>query len=169
MGKTLENKVREVLNATENAWWLPAEPKEAGVMRRWVRENCTLRMQAVLITAMRGCDMVGKNDISKAIVTALRFEILNPSTPDWNPYDRTAFMGYRADLAEAKQALLEDMDRYPFHFVMHLLHAVQIAGCYHPDAQRRAWWAKFYNEIVHECLHCNPETQAQMEHRLRDR
>jgi hypothetical protein len=125
-------------------------------------------MQAVLISAVRGCDGAPKNDPSKPILWALRWDTINPSDESFDPNTTTSFMGYTVDLKVAVRQFLGSMDPYPLHFVTHLLHAAEICGYFHPDEKIRGFWQSFYNRAC-SALHMNPETQAELVHRLRDR
>ena len=141
-----------------------------GVMRAWTRK-CSLRAQAVLCAAIRGCDGLSKTDPSKSVVWALRYDVLNPSCGPGhdNPSGFTAFMGYKSTLEEDTEAFLGDLDPYPFHFVRHLAHAAHILSIYHDRPEIADRWRKIYEGIVVEGFHARPEDDMVMKHRLRDR
>jgi hypothetical protein len=63
------------------------------------------------------------------------------------------------------EAFRKDVDHYPHHYVMHVVHAAQVLGCYHPEPVRARVWAKFYEDLC-KGLHVNPESRAQLERRL---
>ena len=97
----------------------------------------------------RGCDGVNKYDPSKAVLWALRADVLVPSQLEWDPEKGRSFMGYHSKLQEKVEEFLSGLDHYPFHFVTHLMHAAEIIGWYHPDQMRRAFWdSHLYNHGV---------------------
>jgi hypothetical protein len=137
-------------------------------MREWT-EELTIRQQAVLIAAVRGCDGAPKDDPSKSVLWALRWVVLHPSEEGVDPHKTHSFMGYTSTLAEDTRRFLRSLDQYPFHFIMHLMHAAEIIGYKHPDAHIRSQWCWIYMAMVQGNLHCAPESEAMMDERLRDR
>lgn len=137
------------------------------VIRTWARERLSLRMQAVLMAAIRGCDSADKNDPTKAIVWALRWEILNPAVPEYDPYVTTTFMGYKPELTTDRRRFLGSFDHYPVHFILHLAHAAEILGYCHPLKSVRDYWHSFYVELVTQ-MHLNIETHSELVIRLSD-
>lgn len=128
------------------------------VLREWVFE-LPFRMQSVLMSAMRGCDTARKDDNSKSITRALRPILCNNADPS------NTFMGKPKPPADETRQFLWDMDSYPTHFIAHLMHAAEIVGYKHPDAELRGWWLGFYHDVV-KGLHLNPETEDQLDVRL---
>ncbi len=134
------------------------------ILQDWVM-GLGLRQQGVLLGAIRGCDTMGKEDPSKAFVRVLRGFLLNPHCGDARK--ARSFIA-NPDLFEADRlfaAFVRDMDHYPLHYVTHLMHAIQIVGCYHPNKDIASWYLNFYNTMCHK-LHVNPETIVQLEGRL---
>lgn len=64
-------------------------------------------------------------------------------------------------------AYVAALDEVPHHFQLHLMHAAEIVGYKHPDAEIRAWWRGFYLRLAHD-LHLWPETAEQLDSRLGD-
>jgi hypothetical protein len=62
---------------------------------------------------------------------------------------------------------LRVQDALPFHFQMHLMHAVEILGYKHPDHWTRTWWNGVYVRLVNS-LHLHPESLDEMNDRLGD-
>jgi hypothetical protein len=67
------------------------------LMREWT-ENLTIRQQAVLVSAVRGCDGAPKDDPSKSILWALRWDILHPSEDGRRSPQNTVVHGLYGDL-----------------------------------------------------------------------
>lgn len=141
---------------------------DVGILRRWTH-HLSRRMQAVLVAAVRGCDGAPKHDPSKQILWALRWDTMNPSNDHFDPTTTRSFMGYVDDLDEAADAFFSSLDQYPLHFVLHLLHAAEICGYFHPDPDRQKYWRGFYTHACVEHMHMTPESEALLVHRLRDR
>jgi hypothetical protein len=135
------------------------------VIKAWVHESgMSLKQQTVLLAGcLRGCDGQSKDDVSKKIFKQMRSEVLlNAATPT------TSFMSENSTVSEDMlKAFVRDKDKYPMHFLMHFVHAIELLGFYHPDEMRRSYYCKLYAQFVGS-LHLNPETKAQNEYRLRD-
>ena len=67
----------------------------------------------------------------------------------------------------APELLGRSLDELPHHFQMHFIHAAEILGYKHPDADTRVWWLTTYTRLVHD-LHLWPETEEQLDLRLGD-
>jgi hypothetical protein len=131
------------------------------VLRDWVSE-LTLKQQTVLLCALRGCDQVQKEDISKKFVRKLRVTVIKNAVP----LDQTKFM--KVDItSEEYAAFLKQPDHYPVHWLMHFIHAVEVIGYFHPEIEIRDWWFNLYCDLC-EMLHVNRETPSQNLDRLKD-
>lgn len=130
------------------------------VLQDWL-EPLTYKQQTVLLCALRGCDGVMKNDPSKAVVRQLRNDILK------NADGREAFMANKQDW-KSIQKLATNMDRYPMHYMMHVIQAMEILGYYHPDPEIAEYWNNAYTLYVQR-LHLQPETKEDNRFRLRDK
>jgi hypothetical protein len=149
------------------------------VIKGWIT-RLTFKQQTVLLAAIRGCDGVQREDISKKIVrryrsviledadgtidaTKERYESMSPNDPRYVP---PHFMNtYVSDLDI--KIFLKSMDHYPMHWLFHFLHAVEILGYKHPQVKEREWWHDLYRKMV-EALHLNIETEEEMDERLKD-
>ncbi len=125
-----------------------------------------LRHQGVLVSAMRGCDGVPKDDDSKGLIRALRCEILNAHCGD--PAKAASFIEKvsQNELARRMTAVTSNFDHYPVHFIQHLMAAAEIIGYYDGYCQGNGlMWLSFY-ELLCKKLHVNPETKEQCDKRL---
>lgn len=128
------------------------------VLQDWVM-NLGLRHQGVLVSCIRGCDNVPKEDPSKTLMRALRSVILHSfnQTP-------SAFIDFVDSdvLRERMVAVLSSLDHYPVHYIMHVLHATEIVAYKSPEATDWLW---FYEKLC-KCFHVKPETEEQLDARL---
>jgi len=124
-------------------------------------------MQALLTTAMRGPDENNKYNAAKAIVRFLRGVVLKPAG-DWDHTNNNDFMwGDYAQFAFHAREFWQDHDKYPHHFIMHLVHSAQVVGFKHPDREISSTWLNFYLEAA-ASFHMNGETEDQLDKRLND-
>jgi hypothetical protein len=132
------------------------------VVQDWLKD-LTLKQQTVLLSAIRGCDGVAKEDISKKFVRVYRSLILKDAYP-------TKKVGtFMNDVILSKEVVDfgKQLDHYPMHWLMHFIHAIEIVGYEHPEQAIRQNWRFIYFHIVNS-LHMNPETQEEMRERLQD-
>jgi hypothetical protein len=64
-------------------------------------------------------------------------------------------------------AVVINIDTYPVHFILHLMHSIEILGYKHPMEIPRAMFHNAYVRLV-TALHLNPESEEEMDFRLRD-
>ena len=103
-----------------------------------------------------------KNDLSKKLIRGLRGVILYNADANGN----SDFM--KNDLTDEElYTFSKDIDKYPIHFLLHLIHAAEIIGYFHPDPQISNWWKEFYLLMV-SGFHMYPETKEQNIERLKD-
>lgn len=132
------------------------------VLQDWLQE-LPWKMQTVVITGIRGCDGLSKNDPSKQLGRAIRMAALN------NADATTTYMRHDFSVVfAATKTFVDDLDRYPVHFVMHVAHACEILGYKHPKADFRAAFNSIYMQIVW-ALHLRPEPSESLDNRLADR
>lgn len=131
------------------------------VLQSWV-EHLGLRHQGVLMSCVRGCDGVLKEDATKALVHCLRSILLNSFDP--NPSSFIEYVDY-AELGRRMTAVLKNHDHHPIHYITHLMHGSEIIGYKHPDSEMRKRWCWFYVKLA-GCFHLNPETEKQLDARL---
>jgi len=132
----------------------------ARITKEWL-DYCTRKQQTVLLSSIRGCDIVDKNDISKFFIRKLRSTVLY----DAGDVDGEFMQDIITD--DMVYEFCKSLDKYPIHFILHLVHASEIIGFKHPDQDIKGWWGDLYLEFVH-CFHMNPETEKQCDFRLRD-
>jgi hypothetical protein len=132
------------------------------VVQDWLAE-LTYKQQTVLLTAIRGCDGVGKEDISKKFVRKYRSIVLKNAAPGDGP---DTFMKTNIGSQEI-ESFVEHLDHYPMHWLFHFIHAVEIVGYKHPNREIANWSECLYKMIV-SALHMRPETEKEMDIRLAD-
>jgi len=137
------------------------------VVRPWLAECCSFKEQAVLLSALRGCDGIPKEDVSKKFTRKLRSVLFYPAMinvmdSEVDKYMKTTIS--ENDFVDLKKGL----DHYPMHWVMHFAHAAEIIGYKHPDGTIRNFWLTVYVGIVREGLHLNTESVEQLNARLGD-
>ena len=132
------------------------------VLQDWVAE-LPLRHQGVLLTAIRGCDTSPKEDDVKALARSYRCALLNAFVGD--PKKSVSFIEWVSPetLRERMLRVTKNHDHYPHHYIMHLVHAAEILGYYHPFLASE--WLWFY-QVMCRKLHMTPETKAELDARL---
>jgi hypothetical protein len=164
------------------------------VQQPWVME-IPLMQQSVLFAAIRAPDGIRKNHPVKVLMRWFRrcvvlsaFDkraLTDPFEPGGGsftgPFERHhAEAAYHrsihpADWMQAQEAFfdnlrgvyLDSVDELPHHFQLHFMHAAQIVGVHHFDADIRKWWNDFYFMIVADA-HLLPEPPEEMNMRLSD-
>ena len=136
-------------------------PGNVPVIQEWAWK-LSWKQQAVLMSALRGCDMADKEDPAKPFCRRLRGAVLRSGGAD----DACEFM--RADIGlEDIMKFTKQIDRYPIHFILHLVHAAEVVGFNHPAESEAKFWSAFYHNMV-QAFHMYPETKEQNDFRLRD-
>ena len=132
--------------------------------------------QTVLLTAIRGPDGVEKYGAVKSLLRWFRRCVLVSALDKIVlscPWDTRGgsftgpSCGSWAQLKHLHGDYLKAQDALPFHFQMHFMHAVEILGYHHPDAQIRADWNSFYERLV-SAMHLHPESREELDRRLGD-
>lgn len=139
----------------------------SSVVQKWLAKKCTWKMQTVLLTSFRGCDGAYKNDPGKVFTRAMRATILKNADPT-STFFPHELEGGTALENETIRTFLNDMDHYPVHWFMHLVHAAEICAYKCPNKDLATFWWNFYCCAVHE-LHLIIETETQLNDRLRDK
>lgn len=134
------------------------------VLQSWV-EQLGLRHQGLILTAIRGCDTAPKEDASKALTRCYRAATLNAFVGD--PAKARTFIEAVdvEELAARMDAFRRNLDHYPHHYVMHLIHAAEVVGYKHPEPLLAAIWCGFYIALC-QGLHVQPESEVDMDARL---
>lgn len=135
------------------------------VVQDWLAEKCSLMQQTVLLSALRGCDGIPKEDPSKSLTRVFRGTILHDAAPSL--VEGNTFMWRDPQLVHKRMAFLGAIDHYPVHWVFHFAHACEIVGFKHPVEDIGLFWRRLYYDIC-AALHVRPETEAQVDERLKD-
>ena len=136
-------------------------PGNKPVIKEWMWA-LSFKQQASVLSALRGCDMADKEDPAKPFCRKLRGACLHSGGADNNCEFMRANLGLEDILKFTKQ-----IDRYPVHFILHLVHAAEIIGYNHTDEAEAKFWKTFYYKMV-EAFHMLPETKELNDFRLRD-
>lgn len=150
------------------------EQKPRSVLQPWV-STLSLMQQAVLLCAIRGPDGIRKEHPAKLFLRWFRRCVLIRAfdgliTPDPHAPGGGSFTGAWPDditYEGAMALLLKHVDELPHHFVMHLMHAAEILGYKHPQADIRYCWRIVYFDMC-KWMHLTPETVEHMDMRLGD-
>lgn len=134
------------------------------VLKPWVM-RLGLRHQGVLLTSVRGCDTAPKHDASKLLARDYRGEILKCHCGNASKAATFIEEPSHEELIKRFLDYRKNLDHYPHHYVMHLVHAAEIVGYYHPSVPRRELWNQFYRDLCRG-LHVNPETKEELDARL---
>jgi hypothetical protein len=148
---------------TANDQWRVPELK-TGIVQDWAA-NLGLRHQGVLVSAVRGCDNVPRDDASKYIVRVYRGILLKSHCGDIKkaasfmiPFEPKWWDSY-------KMEFLSSIDHYPNHWILHFMHACEIVGYKHSDGPVRVAFHQLYKRLVSK-FHLYPETEMQLDYRL---
>lgn len=162
--------------------------REAFVLQDWVC-RLSFMQQTVLLTAIRGPDGVAKYHPTKfllrwyrrcILLSALDGKVLtHPAEAGGGSFTGPAYeiiehlsecssdVLWQERMDRVLTMYLRSVDELPHHFQMHLMHAAEIIGFKHSDADIRCWWNRTYHRLVHD-LHLWPETEEQLDIRLGD-
>lgn len=161
----LKVRVKEVCTPPDPPF--PVDPRDEqnrSVLQQWVRD-LGRRHQGVIVAGVRGCDSAPKHDPSKLLARVYRAYTLVPfvkraerAATFIKPATGAALLCIFTDFRKS-------LDHYPHHYVMHVVHAVEIVGYHHFDATARAAWSGLYFDLCRG-LHVNPETPEQLDARL---
>ena len=156
------------------------------VTQEWTH-NLTLMMQTVLLTAIRGADGIHKNHVSKLLCRWLRRCILlsafdrtvlkfpfNPGKQEGGSFtgasiewDEKCDGPWEVGMDNLIDIYLQHVDDLPHHFQLHIMHAAEILGYYHPDSRTRSWWSRTYERLAGD-MHLIAESKEQLDYRLGD-
>ena len=133
------------------------------VVQEWISERCSLKQQTVLLSALRGCDGVSKEDSSKQIVRSLRAVLLYSA----NATDAERSFMIPKEFDEAYANFIACLDHYPVHWLFHFSHAAEIVGFKHPNHGTADVWHSIYMDIC-SALHLGMESEEDCDLRLKD-
>lgn len=134
------------------------------ILQDWVM-NLGLRHQGVLLSAVRGCDTVSRDEASKWLARFYRACILNAHCGDIAKSKSFMVWLTPVDFWGHANRVLNFHDHLPHHYIMHVVHSSEILGYYYPEAEVQGIWRDFYY-LLSAKLHLNPETQMQLDSRL---
>lgn len=134
------------------------------IIRQWV-SDLSNRHQVALLTAMRGCDYIQRDNTARPIVRALRFAVMDMGD-DLPLAIRNNFLFPTLQWPDI-ESFLKDWDRYPVHFLHHLMHACEVTGYKHPDQGFARDFRSVYQGLTLN-LHVTLETEPEMDARLND-
>lgn len=137
------------------------------VVRAWVANCCSFKEQAVLLSALRGCDGIPKEDISKKFTRKLRATMLYPATIHVMSREVDSYMKTVITKDDVTY-FVKHLDHYPMHWVMHFAHACEIVGYRHPNNEIQSFWMDVYQRMVCEGLHLHKEFLCDLDARLGD-
>lgn len=149
----------------------------ASVLQPWVC-RLTFMQQSVLLTAVRGPDGIRKNHPIKVLMRWFRrctlISAFEGRAID-DPYEGgggsfTGPLHREADgcIDQYVGVYLQHVDELPHHFQLHLMHAAEIIGYKHPNAEISEFWRQFYYALVKDA-HLRPESEKEMDRRLGDK
>lgn len=134
------------------------------VLQNWVQEISWMK-QAVLLAAFRNCDTMDSKGPHKTLIRGIRMCCIRSSFPPDKLSSGFILPSPDEILEAAKVFINKEWDRFPIHFITHLMHAAEVLGYHHPDNKYgNAWWL-VYNEIV-KGLHLYPEPFTDFDARL---
>ena len=119
-------------------------------------------VQSDLLKSLRGCDTMPFPDHSKFLVKEIRKVV---TRNDRNNYSSNYFK-YQGKLQEHLYKLKDYIEKYPMHFIVHLLEAVKIIAYTHPNQETRDKFAYIQLQL-HKGQLTNPETPAEMKRRYK--
>ncbi len=133
----------------------------SAVLQEWV-QALPWKMQSVLIAAMRGPDDVKTLEIKK-LSRWLRITCQENADP------QHTFMQSTESPDVAFEDLSDELEYRSWHYMSHLLYALEIIAYHGPEREVRIFAAHWYTRIVHDVMHLSAETQDQMDVRLHDK
>lgn len=133
------------------------------ILKPWV-ELLGLREQGTLLTGVRGCDLSPKYPLDspeKNVTAFIRCAVLVAFDPREIDAAKGCFMQTTLDPAFK----LSSLEQYPLHWVIHVMHTLEIIGYRSTEARFSTQARKAYLSMV-KSLHLNPETVEEMTERL---
>lgn len=136
-------------------------------LQGWVTK-LGLRHQGMLLTSIRGCDIRGKYAPEKPLIREMRGLIgvaFDPRELDFPKGFMCKFN--KAWSGPAFEDMCKEIDGLPVHYVMHILHSIEIIGYHHPESEVRMEYSYRYFYLCDK-FHLKPESKDEMEGRLRE-
>lgn len=137
------------------------------IVREWV-SLLGPRMQGVLLTAIRGADTSPREAAIKTLARYYRSTVIHGLNDD--PQTFLKLCDYENDddrksVIRLMEEVLRDHDAFPHHYLMHLIHAAEIVGYFHPNDACAATWESFYRRFCNK-LHMRCESKSEIVARL---
>lgn len=132
------------------------------VLQDWVME-LPLREQGVLLTGIRGCDLVPKlplDSTPRQLTAYVRYCVMVPHDPR-----ETGIPGAFFQNTPPKDWKASELGHLPQHWYSHIMHCYQIIGVRHNDDLIGSICLDIYDKLV-ESLHLEPEPDYKMKSRL---
>lgn len=153
---------------------------ERCVLQIWV-QRLSFMQQSVLLSAVRGPDGIGKYHKCKMLIRWYRRCVLisafdgividNPFDPRGGSFTGPSIdiqlFNWEMGMQSVANDFMNSRDELPFHYFLHMAHAIQVLGYKHPDHRIRVWWNSLYLRIC-KALHMRPESEKDMDIRLGD-
>lgn len=125
---------------------------------RWYR-------RCVLVSSLDGCVITDPFDGRGGSFMGPSY--YPPSDSDITLQEAIANNTWQEALTGRVSEYLQSVDEIPHHAHLHFMHAVQIVGYKHPDADISLFWRETYLRFVND-MHLHPETEEEMDIRLGD-
>jgi hypothetical protein len=136
-----------------------------------------IQQQTVLLQATRGPDGIAETHPCMDIQRAYRASMWNSARYgrqlEWGEVSvADDFMSLSLFSDDHQWGVVvnqffQRVDDLSHHFLRHLFHGAEILGYKHPDSRFRNRWISFYERAAMD-MHMRPETEAEMDARLRD-
>lgn len=165
------NKIYENQAITPNLAKLIDYDNDSGdifisVLQMWVMK-LPLRTQGTVLTGVRGCDLTPKyplDSCERNLTAFIRYAIMNPFDDREIDKEPGCFMQSRINFDIFKPSKFGE---YPLHYVMHLIHTLEVIAFYSPvDNVAKDAWQAYHKFVI--SFHLNPETFEQMTARLNE-
>lgn len=135
------------------------------IIQPWAA-NLGMRHQGVLVSAIRGCDSVGREDPSKYLVRVYRGVLLVPHCEDINKASSFMVPLNPVEWEKSRMEFFRSIDHYPNHWLLHFMHACEIVGYKHPDFYLTGHhFVYLYAKLVKK-FHLHPESESELDARL---
>jgi hypothetical protein len=133
------------------------------VLQPWVAD-LPLRAQGTLLTCVRGCDLTPKyplDSTARQLVGALRHAFLVPADPREVDSEPGCFLISKPPM----DFKASELGHYPWHWLSHVVHAIEVIGFGHPDPDVRSTWSALYLKFCFS-FHLRPETWPDWHERM---
>ncbi|HEX8609582.1 MAG TPA: hypothetical protein VF679_13150 [Pedobacter sp.] len=143
---------------------MPKQENKECVIQDWIMD-LPFTQQALLLLSLRGADGIPKHHHTKTLIRWIRGVVLKPAYKNFNRADGFMSIDY-TQWREITTLCLELHDEIPHHFLMHLVHAIEVIGYKHPNSDIGERFLKLYLSYC-DSFHMNPESESTLDNRLR--